>query len=93
MNMNRTGAVAGTIGGASSPASTINERMDRVANHLTAACQRVESVLSKVNGTPPAPGQDAAKVSGISPLVNCLEQIEGQAERLHRLAEGLEQIA
>lgn len=84
--------LSGPVDAAPAPA-TINERMDRAANALTAACQRVENMLAKVNGTPPTATHDAAKAIGITPLVNCLEQLENQTERLHRLAEGLEQIA
>ena len=94
-----TGRALNTVAGGPSqegPAkvSTVNERMNRMANQLTAACQRVENMLSKVNGTPQHAPKDAVdKIAGINPLMHCLEQIENQVERLHRLTEGLEQIA
>lgn len=75
--------------------ATLNDRLTRSAESFTKACQRVENMLSRVNGTP-QPGEkavDVPKIAPMPPLVSALEQVENQVERLHRLADSLENVA
>lgn len=75
---------------------TLNQRLANSAEQLLRQCQRVESVLSRINGTPPAPGtgsDNIAKISSTPPLLSSVDSIEQQAERLARLADGLENVA
>lgn len=74
---------------------TLNERLNTALNTLGYQCERIESVLGRVNGTPQRL-QDAK--AGIAPtpvssLSNNVEALEGIAERLVSLTNGMERIA
>lgn len=75
--------------------ATLNQRLTNTAESFTNACQRIESMLARVNGTPQAgeKAHDIPKIAPVPPMVNALEQVENQVERLHRLADGLENVA
>jgi hypothetical protein len=76
--------------------ATLNDRLNRMADDLRFQCDRLESVLSRVNGTPPVPTAPGGSVAQIRPthslseVVNVLEQQQG---RLANLATGVEAIA
>lgn len=75
--------------------STINDRLNKMLDTLTYQCERIESVLSRVNGTPQK--IENAK-SGAAPrptlaMQNAIESLESTADRLVNLANGVEQIA
>lgn len=79
---------------------TINERLNRSAEGLMNQCDRIESVLSRINGTPPTPSTSAqdrlGNVETIQPtasLVMVVERLEAAKERLTNLALGVERIA
>lgn len=76
---------------------TVSERLSRTAELAYKQCTRIERVLSRINGTPQAEqagmGDSIAKIAVTPPLVNSVEQLEGQIERLGRLTDGLENIA
>jgi len=75
---------------------TLNERLNKVAEALLFHCDRIESVLSRVNGTPPtaARGQDKlAQIRPTNPLSGVVETLEITAKRLDELSVGVERIA
>lgn len=75
---------------------TINERLNRVAESLQHQCQRIESVLSRVNGTPPTAIKSPDKVAQIQPthaMTNVTEMLEAINSRLAELSDGVERIA
>ena len=73
--------------------STINQRLDAQCAQLYRACQRIESTLARINGTPQAGEQAQDKVAVTPPMLQSVDFIEQQVERLTRLADGLEQVA
>jgi hypothetical protein len=75
--------------------STINDRLNKMLDTLGYQCERIEAVLSRVNGTPQK--IESAK-GGIAPrpslsMQNAIETLETTTERLTSLANGVEQIA
>ena len=75
---------------------TLNERLNKVADTLQFQCERLESVLARVNGTPQAERAGRDKVVGISPthaMANVVDMLEGGARRLDELTTNVEQIA
>jgi hypothetical protein len=80
--------------------TTMNERLNKVADLLQFQCQRIEDVLSRVNGTrlePPAvTGSKLGDVAQIRPqhaMAQVIELIEAAQGRLADLATGVERIA
>lgn len=75
----------------------LNERLNRVSEYIQANCDRIEAVLSRVNGTPQAEGRAPRdKLAQISPtiaLATVVEHLESAQARLSDLASGLERIA
>ena len=75
---------------------TINERLNRVSDRMQVACERIESVLARVNGTPQAEKGDPSKMAQINPtlpLGTVVEHLEAVQSRLMELAAGVERIA
>jgi hypothetical protein len=76
-------------------AVTINERLSKALSTLSFQCDRLEAVLSRVNGTP-SKLEQATKSNGPAPILSMqanLEHLEGHVERLIELASGVERIA
>lgn len=76
---------------------SLNERLNKTFDSLTYQCERIESVLARVNGTPPTPAKLEGNVTGqirptfaLSQVVDNLEQVN---QRLSSLAVGIEKIA
>ena len=75
---------------------TINERLNKVADSLQYQCERIESVLSRVNGTPPLVNKAPDKLAQIKPthsMTNVTEMLEAINTRLAELSVGVERIA
>lgn len=88
-NVSRLGS-----GSTSAPtAATIAQRLSTLSSDLTQSCQRIESVLGRVNGTPQQEGAAQPAVTATAPMMSSVEVIEAQAERLNRLVNLLEQVA
>lgn len=74
--------------------ATLNERLNRSLIAAQDQCNRIESVLARVNGTPQAiSGNDKGAVAPQFPLGAAVEQAEILAQRLANLATSIEQIA
>ena len=76
--------------------ATLNERLNRVADALQYQCDRLESVLGRVNGTPPvptAPGGSVAQIRPTHSLSEVVNLLETQQQRLSSLASGIESVA
>lgn len=76
--------------------ATLNDRLNKAADSLAFQCDRIESVLARVNGTPPTPGNKDAGVAQIRPthaLVQVVEHLETLNQRLAGLAANAENIA
>ena len=76
-------------------AITLNERLNKACVSLQYQCERLESVLSRVNGTPQK--IEGAKVGTAPtptlPLQATVEHLEEVQGRLATLADGVERIA
>jgi hypothetical protein len=78
---------------------TLNERLNKMVESLQYQCDRLESVLSRVNGTPPTPIGTSGRPSDVTPikptlpLSQVVEMIEALQTRLSDLATGVERIA
>lgn len=75
---------------------TINERLNRAAESLQDYCDRIESVLARINGTPQsekAGRSDVAQIRPSVPMAQTVDALEGAATRLRDLAIGVERIA
>lgn len=77
-------------------AATFNDRLNKVVDGLQFNSDRLEAVLSRVNGTPSAkegrPG-DVAQIRPLHPLAGIVEMLENANSRLADLATGVERIA
>lgn len=75
--------------------ATLNERLNRVAEGLMIQCERIESVLSRVNGTPTneKAGRDVAQIRPLHALASLVDNLEGIQQRLGELSNGIERIA
>lgn len=77
--------------------ATLNDRLNRVAEALHHNCGRIETVLSRINGTPPTPttkGADSvARISPTHAMTQVLDQLEETSQRLANLASNVEQVA
>ena len=78
--------------------ATLNERLNRAAQHLQDGCDRLESILSRVNGTPQpqTQGQAVGKLAQINPtlpLSTVVEHLEAVELRLAELVNNAENIA
>lgn len=77
---------------------TFNERLNRVGDQLATQCDRLESVLSRVNGTPRADsvnrlGEAPTPIRPTLSLSQVVENLEALAKRLGELRTGVERIA
>lgn len=76
--------------------ATLNERLNRAYESLQSHCDRLESVLSRVNGTPtaaPSNMKEVAQIRPPHPLSGVVEMMEQTSARLASLTEGVERIA
>lgn len=75
--------------------ATLNERLNREVETLMYQCERIESVLSRVNGTPQK--IEGAKNSNAPrptlSMQNALEALATTTQRLVELTGGIERIA
>lgn len=76
-------------------ALTLNDRLSRALEGYNIQCERIESVLSRVNGTPQKieggkPGQAPRPVYAMQATI---ENLEATLSRLAELTGGLERIA
>lgn len=76
-------------------AVTINDRLNKTMEIVSYQCDRLESVLSRVNGTPQK--IESAKAGNaprpIMSMQNTVENLEALTQRLTDLAGGVESIA
>ena len=77
------------------PEATFNDRLNRVAEGMQAQCERIGSVLSRINGTPEKPpkGTEVAQIRPVHALSQCVKHLEEIHARLTDLANGVERIA
>ena len=73
---------------------TLNDRLNHMLETLSYQCDRLESVLSRVNGTP----QKIESAKGTAPrptlsMQNAIESLETTTARLVELTSGTERIA
>ncbi len=78
--------------------ATLNQRLNKVLDGIQFQCERLESVLGRVNGTPQREGRSPrdASVAQINPthaLANVVEMLEQAQSRLSDLTANVEQIA
>ena len=76
--------------------ANLNERLNKVSERLQFYCERVESVLSRVNGTPQAARGAESKLAQLTPtmpLANVVDHLEAVQNRLADLVTGIERIA
>ena len=79
--------------------ATLNERLNRAGDQLATQCDRIESVLSRVNGTPhgadrrPPMGEAPSPIRPTQSLSQMVENLEALAKRLQDLRNGVERIA
>lgn len=92
----RSGNIVGMGGGTATTARTLADRLESAMSTVSYQCDRIESVLSKVNGTPrpqqPA-GSDKSAIKVTAPLAQTVDFAEELAKRLCDLSSNLEQIA
>lgn len=75
---------------------TLNERLGKAAESMQYQCERIEAVLSRVNGTPQkidGTGKAAVPIRPTLPLAQTVEHMEAIYQRLSDLASGVEKIA
>ena len=89
-----------TISETKAPAAreaTFNDRLNRVGEQLIQQCDRIEAVLSRVNGTPRPEtmgrGEAPTPIRPTSSLSQMVENLEMLAKRLSELRAGVERIA
>lgn len=76
--------------------TTLNERLNRALEILSYQCERIEAVLSRVNGTPQKAETNCGQVKGsrpTMPLQTAIETTESTASRLVDLVGDIERIA
>lgn len=76
--------------------ATLNDRLNKALETISYQCDRIEAVLSRVNGTPQK--IEGASRGGQPPrptisMQNALEGLESATHRLVELTNGAEQIA
>lgn len=93
--LSRMGGVA--VGAAPVPIPTLAMRLERATQTVTAQCNRIEEVLGRINGTPPANRavESLGKITAqtTAPVSYSVDALEQQASRLCELAGNLEQVA
>lgn len=76
---------------------TLNERLNKASEGLQYQCERIESVLARVNGTPqPGRPPSAASVTQITPtlpLAAVVDHMEAIHGRMSEIAAQAERIA
>lgn len=75
---------------------SLNERLNRAYEGLQSSAERIERMLSRVNGTPQAEmsgGEKLAQIRPTLPLGQTVEQVEALSMRLRDLAINAERIA
>lgn len=76
-------------------AATLNDRLNKMLDTLSYQCERIEAVLSRVNGTPQK--IESAKAGNaprpILSMQNAIEGLENTSQRLVELTGGVERIA
>ena len=77
--------------------ATLNERLNRVGEQLAVQCDRIESALSRIYGTPQkaeqAVGQSPTPIRPMHSMQAMVENLEVLAKRLQELRSGVERIA
>ena len=75
---------------------TLNERLNKTLESITFQCDRLESVLNRVNGTPTAAPTNIKEVAQIRPthsMQSVVDHLEQAHQRLASLTDNVEQIA
>lgn len=77
--------------------ATLNERLNRAGEQLAQQCDRIETALARVYGTPqkvdPAPGQAPTPIRPMHSMQAMVENLEALAKRMQELRSGVERIA
>jgi hypothetical protein len=76
-------------------ALTLNERLNKTLDTLGYQCERIEAVLSRVNGTPQKieSGNAGKAPRPVQSMQNAIESLEVTTNRLIELTGGVEHIA
>lgn len=76
-------------------AMTLNERLNKTVETLAYQCERIEAVLSRVNGTPQKleSAQAGKAPRPVQSMQNAMENLEATTQRLIDLTGNVEQIA
>jgi hypothetical protein len=73
---------------------TFNDRLNKAVGVIGYQCERIESVLSRVNGTPQKLENAAVKApTPMHSMQGNLDNLEALADRLTNLSGGVERIA
>jgi hypothetical protein len=82
------------IGGGAPKAPTLSDRLGSSAQKVENLCNRMEYMLSRVNGTPSSVESNLNKATAATPpMVASMEQLENQIVRLQGLIDSAESIA
>lgn len=86
---------SGVAGGSPTPTQTLAARLDSAVSQIAYQASRLESVLSRVNGTPQSAQATEKGMNNAStaPLVSSVTSAEELGARLASLVEGVERIA
>ena len=81
---------------AADKAVTLNDRLNKTLDALVYQCERIEAVLSRVNGTPQKietakSGNNTARP--VLSMTNAMEGLESTTQRLIELTNNVERIA
>ena len=84
----------GVVGSPVAPKEmTLTDRLTNAARNLDNNCDRLETVLCRVNGTPGSASATAKQPAGNPSTVDTVNDMERICQRLALLAEGVERIA
>ena len=90
------GYAAGNLATATDRTVTINERLNKISEALQYQCERIESVLARVNGTPQKI-ENAIKGANVPtptlPMSAIVEHLEAVQSRLSEISGQVERIA
>lgn len=82
------------VGGTETPrVPNLNERLNRALDSIESEADRIQRCLNRIEGTPEAGAQGTATVAPTRNMVSVVEELEKQAERLHGIAERVDQVA
>ncbi len=80
---------------ATDKAVTLNDRLNKTLGTVSYQCERIEAVLSRVNGTPQKieTGRAGNAPTPVLSMQGVIENLESVTQRLVELTSGVERIA